>query len=114
MAVPLYAAPVAGGALAYQPVVYRAHVPQAEGRKTNGFAVASLVLGLVWIWGLGSLLALIFGLVGLSQIRASEDREGGKGMAIAGVVLGIVGLVLVILSIALYSVRTALLIRLFL
>ncbi len=56
-------------------------------------AVASLVLGILWLWGLGSLLALIFGVMGKNQIDRSAGRETGRGMAIAGLVLGIVGLV---------------------
>ncbi len=60
--------------------------------RTNGMAIASLVLGILWLWGLGSLLALIFGLVGKNQIDSAGGAEGGRGMAIAGIVLGIVGL----------------------
>jgi Domain of unknown function (DUF4190) len=62
------------------------------GPGTNGFAIASLVLGIIWIFGLGSLLALIFGLIARSQIDRTGRRQGGRGMAIAGIVLGIVGL----------------------
>ena len=51
-------------------------------RRTNGFAVASLILGLVT----GTLLAVVFGHVALSQIK--RTGEGGRGMAIAGLVLG--------------------------
>ncbi|HET9258220.1 MAG TPA: DUF4190 domain-containing protein [Pseudonocardiaceae bacterium] len=56
---------------------------------TNGFAIASLVLGIIWVYWVGSVLALIFGYVALKQIR--ERRESGYGMAIAGIVLGWVG-----------------------
>jgi hypothetical protein len=59
---------------------------------TSGMAVASLVLGIVWLWGLGSLLATIFGAVALGQISRSNGRLSGKGMAIAGLILGIFGL----------------------
>jgi hypothetical protein len=52
-------------------------------------AIASMVLGILWLYWLGSILALIFGYVALSQIK--ERNEGGRGMAIAGVVLGWVG-----------------------
>ena len=52
-------------------------------------AIASLVLGFLWLCCLGSILALIFGYVALSQIK--ERNEAGRGMAIAGVVLGWVG-----------------------
>jgi hypothetical protein len=58
---------------------------------TNGLAIASLVLGIVWLFGLGSLLALIFGLIAIKQI--DRTGEGGKGMAIAGAILGAVGII---------------------
>jgi hypothetical protein len=60
--------------------------------RTSGLAIASLVLGLVWLCGLGSLLALIFASVALSQISRSRGRLEGKGLAIAGLILGILGL----------------------
>ena len=59
-------------------------------RGTNGLAVAALVLGIFWVCGLGSLLAVIFGFVALGQIK--RLGVGGKGLAIAGIVLGIIGL----------------------
>ena len=60
--------------------------------RTSGLAVASLVLGILWLCGVGSLLATIFGAVALGQIAHSKGRLDGKGMAIAGLVLGIIGL----------------------
>jgi hypothetical protein len=59
-------------------------------RPTNGLAIASLVLGILWIYWIGSILALIFGYIARKQIR--ERGEGGDGLAIAGIVLGWVGL----------------------
>ncbi|SFP66123.1 protein of unknown function [Geodermatophilus dictyosporus] len=58
-------------------------------RRTNGLAVASMVLGIVWVYWIGSILALVLGYVARSQIR--ERGESGDGMAIAGIVLGWVG-----------------------
>ena len=52
----------------------------------NGFAIASLVFGVV---GVGLLLGLVCGFVALRQIgrrAASGRREGGRGLAIAGIV----------------------------
>jgi Domain of unknown function (DUF4190) len=49
---------------------------------TDGFAVASLVLGILP----GSLLAIIFGIVALGRIR--RDGTGGRGLAVAGIVFG--------------------------
>jgi hypothetical protein len=60
--------------------------------KTNGLAVASLVLGLLWLFWLGSLLAVIFGFVSLLQIERSNGTQRGRGMAIAGIILGCIGL----------------------
>jgi hypothetical protein len=59
--------------------------------KTNGMAVASFVLGLVWAFGIGSILALVFGYMARSQIRASQGQETGLGLATAGIVLGWIG-----------------------
>ena len=66
-------------------------------RRTNGLAIASLVLGILWLFWLGSLASLILGLVALKQIKSRN--EGGRGMAIAGVVLGILGLVFLVIGI---------------
>ncbi|MBM7806553.1 hypothetical protein JOD57_002390 [Geodermatophilus bullaregiensis] len=69
----------------YPPPYGYGYVP----RRTNGFAVASMVLGIVWVYWIGSVLALVFGYVARSQIR--ERGEAGDGMAIAGIVLGWIG-----------------------
>jgi hypothetical protein len=60
-------------------------------QSTNGLAVASLVLGILWLYWIGSILALIFGYVAKSQIDRSQGRQSGRGMAVAGIVLGWVG-----------------------
>jgi len=64
---------------------------------TNGLAIAALVLGILWLYWVGSILAVIFGHIALSQIRHSH--QGGRGLAIAGLVLGYVGLALLLLFI---------------
>jgi len=63
----------------------------AATQTTNGFAIASMVLGIVWLWWIGSVLALIFGYIARRDIDASQGRQGGRGMAIAGIVLGWIG-----------------------
>jgi hypothetical protein len=68
-------------------------------------SIASLVLGILWIWGVGSILALIFGYIGLRQIR--ERNENGRGMAIAGVVLGWIGVAGTILIVLLAIIGSA-------
>jgi hypothetical protein len=73
--------------------------PATQAAKTNGFAIASLVLGILWLWWLGSVLALIFGYVGKSQIDQSGGMQTGRGLAIAGIVLGWIGVATVIVII---------------
>lgn len=58
---------------------------------TNGLAIASMVLGILWLWWVGSILALVFGYVAKRQIRDSMGAQGGGGMATAGIVLGWIG-----------------------
>jgi hypothetical protein len=77
------------------------HAPPAAGSETNGLAIASLVLGILWLGGLGALLALIFGYVSKRNIDESHGRQGGRGLAIAGIVLGWVGIAGLILWIIL-------------
>jgi Domain of unknown function (DUF4190) len=60
-----------------------------------------MVLGIVWVFGIGSILAVIFGFVGRKQIRESGGRQSGGGMAIAGIVLGFVGIASLVLWIVL-------------
>lgn len=66
-----------------------------------GLAIASMVLGILWIYWLGSVLAIIFGHIALSQIKKSNGWKTGRGMAIAGVVLGYVGMATLVLVIVL-------------
>ena len=57
------------------------HQPYAA--PTNGLAIAALVTGIL---GLG-IIPVIFGHIALSQIKRNP-AQSGKGMAIAGLVLG--------------------------
>ena len=69
--------------------------------RNNGKAIASLILSLVWIWGITSILAIIFGFVAKREIRASRGTQTGDGLATAGIVIGFVGIVGVALFITL-------------
>ena len=50
------------------------------------------MLGVSWIFGVGSLLAIIFGNMARREIEASGGQEGGRGAAMTGIVLGWLGL----------------------
>jgi hypothetical protein len=65
--------------------------------SARGFAIASLVLGIVWLFGIGSVLAVIFGHIALSRIKRAVSGAG-RGMAIAGLVLGYLGIGVAIIS----------------
>jgi len=71
---------------------------------TSGLAVASLVLSIIWLGGLGSLLAVICAAVSLSKIKRSAGQMKGHGLAVAGLVIGIVG---VLGSVLIFSVLGA-------
>lgn len=58
-----------------------------------------MILGVMWLYGVGSILALIFGLIAKRQIR--ERGERGGALATAGIVLGIIGTIGMILLVVL-------------
>ena len=63
-------------------------------RKTNGLAIAALVCGICgFIYLVPAILGIVFGSISLRQIR----REGsdGRGMAMAGIIVGASWLALV-------------------
>lgn len=91
-------------------------LPQAiqppAGKKVNVMSIISLVTGvapfvLIWIkyvrciGTLFPIAAIVFGVIGLSQIKKSNDVETGKGMAIAGIILGAVLILVAILLLVL-------------
>jgi Domain of unknown function (DUF4190) len=71
------------------------------GRGTNSLAIAALCCGIGQILAgpLAGIPAVILGFMSLGQI--SRSGEDGRGMAITGLVLGIVGLMLTVLIIIL-------------
>lgn len=68
--------------------------------KTDGMAIAALVLGILspLCCGLVSgLPAIILGIVGMNKIKESNGRLTGKGFCIAGIICGSAGIVFMIL-----------------
>jgi len=76
-------------------------------RQTCGLAIASLVLSIVSVptlccCGAGlvaAVLAIVFGHMAIGQIRRSEGRLNGKGLAVAGLVIGYASVALQILAV---------------
>jgi hypothetical protein len=58
-------------------------------------------MGILWI----SILAIIFGAIALSQM-GKDPHISGKGMAIAGLVLGIIGFAAGLFTIAAFTIFT--------
>jgi Domain of unknown function (DUF4190)/Domain of unknown function (DUF1707) len=79
---------------------YAPYPPAVVYPTTNGLAVASLVAGFLWLGWFGSILAVIFGHIALGQINHSGGRETGSGLAIAGLVLGYMGVATLLLVLA--------------
>ncbi len=85
----------------YQPIAQ-----PGIGRRTNTMAVTSLVLGIAQLVGwiiilpglLAAILAVVLGFVSMRQI--SRSGEAGKGLAIAGVILGFLGVLVFVILIA--------------
>jgi uncharacterized membrane protein len=63
--------------------------------------VSALVLGIVGFFFVTAILAVVFGHVALSQIKRSFGAVTGRGMAIAGLVLGYLWLVFFVVFIVL-------------
>ena len=67
----------------------------AVAQHTSGMAIASLVFGIIG----GSLFAIIFGAVALGQIGKNPNLSG-KGLAIAGIILGVLWMIILVIIIA--------------
>jgi uncharacterized membrane protein HdeD (DUF308 family) len=79
--------------------------------RRSGIAVAAVVLGVlsiplaltVYLGAVCGVLALVLGLIGVFQTR--QGRATGRGLAVAGLVTGLVGVVLAG-SLGVYGMRT--------
>jgi hypothetical protein len=60
--------------------------------KTNTTAIVSILASLsgfvCFFWGVGGVLGFVLGLIARSEIKRSEGRESGAGLALAGIILG--------------------------
>jgi hypothetical protein len=69
--------------------------------KNSSEAIISLIAGiLAWLglFGLGGIVAVIFGHIAKNQIRKSGGRLGGDGLATAGLILGYTNIAIAIIG----------------
>lgn len=83
--------PLPGNQMPYPPPGYGV-APSPPVQTTNGFAIASLILGIVALGGIGIVLAIVFGIVALKQIKQRGQR--GRGLAIGGMIAACLWIVL--------------------
>lgn len=87
------------------------NVPYVGAKETNGLAIGSLICGIFFLILPSALVAVILGHISRSQIRKSQGRQTGEGMALAGLILGYMGLsvipILIIAAIVIPNVLRA-------
>lgn len=98
-----------------EPQVLEQKIPEASNRRAlgdpdetpasdetkivNGFGIASFVLAVVSLFVLGFVFgptAIVFGAIGMSQVRRNPEKYRGNGLAVAGFVIGIISVALLI------------------
>lgn len=92
----------------HSPQAYPGQAPAAQAyapaAPTDGLSIAALICGILaiiscYIWGLFGLPAVICGHLSLKKIKNSPTPIAGKGMAIAGLICGYIGIVFQLLMI---------------
>jgi hypothetical protein len=81
--------------------------PPSQPRKTNGFAIAGLVCGILSVTlclccgGIpANVLGLIFSIVALVQINEHPQLHEGRGLAITGIILSAASFLILLFSMA--------------
>ncbi|GAA3936973.1 hypothetical protein GCM10022244_51850 [Streptomyces gulbargensis] len=89
-----------GPSYGYPPAYGYGTQPGWGARPANGMGITAMVLGIVAVagfcfWGLGvvlGIMALVFGVIGMK--KANRGEATNRGMALAGVILGSIGIVI--------------------
>ncbi|CAI9419854.1 DUF4190 domain-containing protein [Nocardioides sp. T2.26MG-1] len=94
------------------PPQYGVPVPPQGGLppKTAGKAIASMVTGLVGLlticcgfFVITSIVGLVLGILARKEIRASNGQLKGEGMALTGIITGVIGILMVVVTIILVA-----------
>ncbi|WP_165906008.1 DUF4190 domain-containing protein [Agromyces badenianii] len=101
-AAPAYGEPQAAAPAYGQPAYGQPAYGQAPATKTNTLAIVSLVASIagVVIWGIGFIVGVICGHIALGQIK--KTGEQGRGLAVAGLIVGYIGIVLSIIGVIIF------------
>lgn len=83
--------------------------PAPTGKPTSGLAIASLAVSLISLGfcaGILSPVGLILGIVAMQKIKQAPEEIWGRGLAIAGIALGVFGILLlaVLIVVAVFTV----------
>jgi Domain of unknown function (DUF4190) len=69
-------------------------------RQTNGQAIGALIAGIVGVplcfCGIPSIIAIVLGILAMNETK--RTGQDGHGMALAGVIIGVIGLALAVLT----------------
>ncbi len=88
-------APAAVHAAVCRGARWAGRVSRVSRAGTNGLAIAALCCGLAAVVPVAGVVAIVLGVVALHQLRQARQAHGagqrGRGMAIAGIVLGTIG-----------------------
>jgi hypothetical protein len=80
------------------PVIAPPKASAISTNKTNGFATAGLVCGILsWVCCCGcpfNVLGLIFSIIALVQINAQAEKQAGWGLALAGLICSAISLLI--------------------
>src|SRR5690348_9137801 len=72
--------------------------------RLNATALLSLLVGIFgtvcFFWGIAGIGAILLGIVANAEIRRSEGKQHGQGLAVAGIVLGALHLFALVLGMA--------------
>jgi hypothetical protein len=84
---------------------------RAPDSRLNATALLALLVGifgtLCLFWGIAGIGAVVLGVVAVNEIKRSEGRQHGQGLAIAGIVLGALHLLALTLGLAAMFVFSA-------
>lgn len=84
--------------------------------QTSGWAIASLICsiaGMVMLGVIFSVVGVIFGHIAMREIKNSNGWRGGQGMALAGLIVGYIGLGLSLIVLTLYFLYLTFIVTLF-